>query len=308
MKAARPLGLLAIWLAWTWPALAGEGPPLEGRENLHAVLWMQTAHEYALATAQVYAVATRALAGARDLPSALLDPELPTPPPDAPPAIVLDLDETVLDTTRYGAALVATGQAHDEGAWQAWVTAAPPLALAGARDFLEAARKQGLRIYYVTNRACPDAGRPALYPHPDCPQRQATQAQAIRLGLPFADDPRAFLLRNDQAGWESGDKSPRRRFLASTQRIVMLFGDDLGDFLPRAALAELRAGTPTGHPVGAEPPPAWATRLGSQWFLLPNPTYGSWERALATCPAGQDDQACRETRRRGKYQRLIRDP
>lgn len=288
---------------------AGADPlPVDGRENLNAVLWMQTAHEYAFSTAQVYATAGRLLAEAGSLPSALVDGESPAPVPDAPPAIVLDLDETVLTTSRYAAGLLAAGRRHTEGAWAEWVEKAPAEPVAGAPAFLWAAHDRGYRIFYVTNRSCPDAARPATYPHPACPQRDATVAQARRLGLPRAEDPRAFLLRNDQDGWDSGDKSPRRRFLAESHRVVMLFGDDLGDFLPRAQVGALRQQLPPDRPVGMATeaaPPSWQSRFGIQWFLLPNPSYGSWEAALANCPADRESAACHEARLQAKYGRLI---
>lgn len=302
-------GVASLLLAHAPPSSATDPAPIDGRESLNAILWMQTAHEYAFSTIQVYASATRALAGAGSLPSALADPDAPDPGPAAPPAIVLDLDETVLDTSRYGAGLVAAGRRHTEAAWTEWVTSAPAEPVAGALAFLRAARDQGYGIFYVTNRVCPDAGRPAAYPHPACPQREATVAQARRLGLPGAEDPRAFLLRNDQDGWAGGDKSPRRRYLAGSNRVVMLLGDDLGDFLPRSQVSLLRDQRPPGLLVGAATDTSaapWRGRFGSQWFLLPNPSYGSWEVALAACEApDKDSQACYEARRRGKYGRLI---
>jgi acid phosphatase len=59
--------------------------------------------------------------------------------------------------------------------------------------------------------------------------------------------------------------------VARSYRILLLIGDDLGDFVTgararpeeRVALAERYA-------------PRWQT----DWILLPNPYYGSWERAL----------------------------
>jgi acid phosphatase len=101
---------------------AGADPlPVDGRENLNAVLWMQTAHEYAFSTAQVYATAGRLLVEAGSLPSALVDGESPVPVPDAPPAIVLDLDETVLTTSRYAASLLAAGRRHKiRPQWRWW--------------------------------------------------------------------------------------------------------------------------------------------------------------------------------------------
>lgn len=290
-------------------AARAETAPIDGRENLNAVLWMQTAHEYAFSTAQVYAMATRALPQARSFPSALVDEDAPVPGPDASPAIVLDLDETVLETSGYAAGLIAAGRRHSEQAWEDWVGKARGDPVPGALEFLRAASGQGYRIFYVTNRTCPDAGRPASYPHPACPQRDATMAQSRRLGLPAAEDPKSFLFRNDQDGWASGDKSLRRRFLAGSHRVVMLFGDDLGDFLPRAEVKALREPRAPDQHVGVATRPApWQVRFGTQWFLLPNPSYGSWEialsNALANCET-PDSQACYEARRERKYGRLI---
>ncbi len=292
-------------------ALASAADSLDSRENLNATLWMQTAHEYAFLTAQVYGAATRVLPEARNFASALVDVGVPEAVQDAPPAIILDLDETVLNTSRYAAGLIGNGQRHTEAAWEAWVASAsqasaPVDLVPGALEFLRAARAQGYRIFYVTNRACPDAGRRASYPHPACPQRDATVALAKRVGLPYAEDATAFLFRNDQDGWEGGDKTPRRRFLAGANKVVLLFGDDLGDFLPRAEVNALRAQRPPDRLVGVEGAPSWLARFGTQWFLLPNPSYGSWEVALAACEApDKDSQACYEERLRAKYRRLI---
>jgi acid phosphatase len=284
---------------------------LDSRENLNATLWMQTAHEYAFSTAQVYGAATRVLPEARNFASALVDADAPEAVQDAAPAIILDLDETVLNTSRYTAGLIGNGQRHTEAAWEAWVASgsqasAPVDLVPGALEFLRAARERGYRIFYVTNRACPAAGRCASYPHPACPQRDATVALAKRVGLPFADDPAVFLFRNDQDGWEGGDKTPRRRFLAGANKVVLLFGDDLGDFLPRAEVNALRAKRSQDQMIGTEGAPYWLARFGRQWFLLPNPSSGSWEVALANCEASdKDSQACYEERLHAKYRRLI---
>lgn len=304
--------LAILGLGWCLATPAAEAPPEPGREALHAVLWQQTAQEYALLTTQIYASATRALDQVKALPSALADPEAPSPAPDAAPAIILDLDETVLETSRYGATLVKEGRWHREADWTAWVerTAEGGSGLVpGALDFLRTARDRGYRIFYVTNRSCPDAGKAEAYPHAACPQRAATVALARRLGLPFADDPRSFLLRNDQAGWESGDKTPRRRFLAGTWKVIMLVGDDLGDFLPRSEVRALRAQRPAGRTVGESSPSmnaSWLGRFGSQWFLLPNPSYGSWEVSLATCDASdREGEECQRQRLEEKYRALM---
>ena len=74
---------------------------------------------------------------------------------------------------------------------------------------------------------------------------------------------------------ESSDKSARRALVARSFRILMLFGDDLGDFLsvPRQeATVEARARLL----------PLYEQLLGERWFVIPNPMYGSWERAVGT--------------------------
>jgi len=306
--AIRALAALAVCWSLAAPA-ESTAPPVPGREGLNAVLWMQTAHEYALLAAQTYAAAARALPDAKALPVALADPDIPPPAQDTPPAIVLDLDETVLETSRYGAGLLVAGRQHREVDWAAWVDRGEGGLVPGALDFLRAARDQGYRIFYVTNRTCPDGGRGEAYPHPACPQREATVALARRLDLPFADDPKSFLLRNDQTGWESGDKSPRRRFLSRSWKVVMLVGDDLGDFLPRDRVQALRAQRPAGQTVGESAPlpiAAWRERFGTQWFLLPNPAYGSWETSLAPCAVPDRESAdCTRQRLEGKYRVLV---
>jgi acid phosphatase len=71
--------------------------------------------------------------------------------------------------------------------------------------------------------------------------------------------------------WED-EKKPRRDFVSATHAIVMLVGDDLGDFVEgvRAATIAIRAGE------WARTKDLW----GARWFLLPNPSYGSWSTAV----------------------------
>jgi acid phosphatase len=87
----------------------------------------------------------------------------------------------------------------------------------------------------------------------------------------------------------------------------MLLGDDLGDFLPRAQVGALRQQRPPDRPVSGMDGalPTWPSRFGVQWFLLPNPSYGSWEVALANCPADRESAACHEANLQARYGRLI---
>jgi 5'-nucleotidase (lipoprotein e(P4) family) len=195
---------------------------------------------------------------------------------------IVDLDETVIDNSPANAE-TPNGLMYDEARWQGWLGRVnEQFAVPGAVAALQAAAAGGFRIFYVSNRECPASTAPATAPHPDCPARRHTLAVLKRLGLPFADDPSALLLRNDQQGWS--DKTARRQHLASRYRIAALVGDDIGDFLPRAEAERLidsigAAGTVAARM--ADPGSAlaiMAAHAGRDWFVLPNPAYGNWER------------------------------
>lgn len=254
-------------------------------ERLNAVLWMQQSTEYRASVLQAWRAATAALPALVDAPPATGDPADAAPAAGRPPAVVLDIDETVLDNLPYSAALVQSGRGWDgqaERDWQRWVLSAQAAPLPGVRAFAERAAALGLRVVFITNRDCPAAGPwRADDRHADCPAREATRRNLQQaLGRPVADAD--LLLRHDRRGRDDHDKQARRAEVAQTHRIVMLAGDDLEDFIRRPDYRPARHGA------------LW----GTQWFLLPNPLYGSWEArwadgtaklaALQAMPAADD--------------------
>ena len=95
------------------------------------------------------------------------------------------------------------------------------------------------------------------------------------------------LTRDDARGW-TREKGSRRREIDRTHRVVMLVGDNLGDFLGGVSADNAtRAGL-------VAPYEGW---WGERWFMLPNPAYGSWEGAVTrdcTDPAAaKDPRACK---------------
>jgi acid phosphatase len=76
-------------------------------------------------------------------------------------------------------------------------------------------------------------------------------------------------MRGERKEWEA-DKASRREFIAHSYRVLLLIGDDLGDFISG------HRGTPPERTNNALNHNAW----GTKWFLLPNPTYGSWIDSL----------------------------
>ncbi|MCZ2155960.1 MAG: hypothetical protein LC114_19015, partial [Bryobacterales bacterium] len=173
------------------------------------------------------------------------------------PAVILDIDETVLDNSPSEAFVMQNGTgAFTPEAWAEWVDRAAATAIPGARRFLELAESRGVEAFYVTNR--------------EKREKSKTIENLRTAGLPFADE--AHVLTKDEAlGWNS-EKASRRRYLASRYRILLLIGDDAGDFMPgaRSGLAEREAALAS-----------YENFLGTRWIVLPNPTYGSWETALS---------------------------
>ena len=70
---------------------------------------------------------------------------------------------------------------------------------------------------------------------------------------------------------EGSEKSCRRQWVGRSHRVLMQFGDQVGDFV------QILANTPAGRRDAVAPYMDW---IGERWFVLPNPTYGSWEPAL----------------------------
>jgi acid phosphatase len=266
------------------------------REQLNATLWLQRATEYELSTLQVYRLATERLPTVMAAPGTAAAEQWNTAATTLatlPTAIVVDLDETVLDNTYYQARQLLQGRDYDEASWQAWMQEAAATAIPGAVDFLRAAAAAGHRIFYVTNRLCQRLESLAEDP---CPARTATLRNLRALGLPNVHDGESLMLRGERPEWSSSDKSVRRAAIAERYRIVALVGDDLRDFVDRPVF-EARRSELSGL-------------LGTRWFLLPNPIYGSWERELtsgACAPAASAADCAAHTLAR-KYGQLKPQP
>ncbi|MBI5853343.1 MAG: hypothetical protein HZB39_20225 [Planctomycetes bacterium] len=191
---------------------------------------------------------------------------------DLPWAIVVDVDETVLDNSPYAARRISSGTSHSSAAWSQWVDEAQASPLPGAVEFLASAAQMGVTIFYVTNRSHDAEDR--------------TRANLARLGFPLADTETVdvVLTFEEQPDWGS-DKGTRRAHVAKSFRILMLFGDDLGDFMsgvrPSLDPAKHDAASLRRHSESLEAERAlrtddFAAWFGTRWFMLPNPTYGSW--------------------------------
>lgn len=229
-------------------------PVRDTHEQLQGVLWMQTAAEYWALASATYREAGEALLVALADRSATAATEQAPGFEGLPPAIVLDLDETVLDNSRFQGQLVADRTVYQPSLWRAWVETRHAGVIPGAAGFLTLAAARGVATYFVTNRT---AGEQA-----------DTLRNLAQAGIAASDE---TVLCTGENGWTS-DKSARRAEIARTHRILLLVGDDMNDFVSTATLS------PEARVTLAK---TYADRWGRQWFLLPNPMYGSWDRALA---------------------------
>ncbi|NRD78316.1 5'-nucleotidase, lipoprotein e(P4) family [Bacillus sp. BRMEA1] len=167
------------------------------------------------------------------------------------PAIVLDIDETVLDNSPYQARRVLTGKG-DPIDWSDWFIRAEAKPLPGALEFLKYANAKGIEIFYISNR------REA--------QKEATIKNLKKVGAPYADPEHVLLLSDREVG-----KETRRSYVAKTHQIILFFGDNLSDF---SGFDELTA---SDRCLGVD---RQKEEFGKKLIVFPNPMYGDWEAAI----------------------------
>jgi len=239
-------------------------------DNLNATLWFQTSAEYRAAAIQAWHQAGPALERmlvAKHLSAA---PEQIDGYAELPPAIIVDVDETVLDNSPYMARLIAAQGEYEDASWKKWSDEASAKPIPGAKKFLNAAAAKGVTIFYVSNR------KQELY--------AVTRKNLIETGFPMKEGVETVLLRDEARGY-TASKGTRRALIAQTHRVVLLVGDNLGDFI------DTIRGTPADRFRVIRPYRNW---WGERWIMLPNPMYGSWEDSILSFERGLDQTVKRE--------------
>jgi acid phosphatase len=250
-------------------------------DNLNAVAWSQTAIEHDLVYLQAYRDAQARLLDALKDPrwDALATNDRVAPSRGLKPAVVLDVDETVLDNSPYQARVVRGGGEFNEADWQAWCREEAARAMPGAVAFTQFAASHGIAVIYISNRV------KSL--------DQATLANLRKVGLPVAGPDALLNLGTVVAGCRQGGSSKgcRRQLISKSYRVLLQVGDQLGDFV------DVSTHTEQARRQALAPYLQW---IGQRWFVLPNPTYGSWESALFN----DDWKAPPEQRRQRKLEAL----
>ena len=225
-------------------------------QSMLSVLYAQSSAEYEASNIQTYVNAKSALDRALNDVTWTAAIEQKDNFENKPPAIILDIDETVLNNVPFQARSIIDGQSYPTG-WLDWMLEESSDAVAGVSDFLEYSQSKGVKIFYVTNRIAV--------------AEDATRNNLKKLGLPLDTDRDVLLMKNEN-GWTS-DKVSRRKLVAKDFRILLLIGDQLGDFLP---LDE----TTLQLDARKELADTYKHMWGSKWFMITNPMYGRWEASI----------------------------
>lgn len=214
---------------------------LVARENMMATNWYQTSGEARALYLQGYNVATQRLK------------EYLKTPHTKPYSIVLDLDETVLDNSPYQAENIILGRGYDSKSWDEWVNMKKAKAVPGAKEFLQFADKNGVKIYYISDRTES--------------QLEATIENLRAEGIPVqANDSVLLKNKDDKSG-----KVNRREHVKNHTQLIMLFGDNLSDFdlFSSKSIDERNAKVEE-----------LSKEFGDRFIIFPNPLYGAFETAI----------------------------
>jgi 5'-nucleotidase (lipoprotein e(P4) family) len=185
-----------------------------------------------------------------NLAEIMLNRHLEVLPANSKPAIVIDIDETVLDNSPFQGQVIFDSKPYTQPFWEEWTSLSIAETLPGALEFLNLAKEKGVEVFYVTNRKETE--------------REATLKNLVEQGLPFAEN-KYLILRTEESSKES-----RRKKIAETYTILLLIGDNLNDF---AEVFENR-----NENNGFAAVDEFKKEFGRRFIILPNPMYGEWER------------------------------
>jgi 5'-nucleotidase (lipoprotein e(P4) family) len=224
--------------------LKKDDPP---NRALDANLYMQISAEYQACCYQAYALASERLKTLTGQPQS-----------GKPKAVILDLDETVIDNRGYQSTILRNGWAFDPKLWLKWEKnhAADVVMVPGAKEFIEQCQQAHIAIVYISNRTEIN--------------RDGTKAILDRLGIAVPD---AQLLLNKST--TNTDKSTRRDQARELFNVVMIVGDNLRDFDESFKYDKTKGAKGRDDALKTQ-----KSKFGAEWIIIPNPAYGEWAKAL----------------------------
>ncbi|ULT58031.1 5'-nucleotidase, lipoprotein e(P4) family [Neobacillus drentensis] len=238
------LVLLGLFINGITVKAETQGSPSQNlyEQNTMSVLWFQNSAEAKALYYQGY-----------NLGRVRLDELLKNRPKTSvlKPAIVLDIDETILDNSPHQAWFVLYGKGIPFG-WNGWFNRGEAKALPGAIEFLQYANARGVAIFYISNR--------------NEAQKEPTMKNLINAGAPQVNSEHVLLQQPGEKG-----KETRRIQVAKTHDVLLYFGDNLGDFSGFEGLSVSERSQEAAKRQA---------EFGRKLIVFPNPMYGDWEGAI----------------------------
>jgi 5'-nucleotidase (lipoprotein e(P4) family) len=234
-------------------------------ESDHAALWAAHSAEYQALSLQVYAQATR------DLPRRIADDAWSALPghegtSDKPPAVILDIDETVASGVDMEMTMVPFNSVRQ----YEWGLTHQTIPIRGVAEFVTSAEELGVEVFFVTNRPCESRSDTT----DRCIQEQGVVDLVAEIGI--ETDREHVLMAFERPQWNK-EKLSRREHVAESHRVIMLFGDDYADFVACSrAIPGAPCTTAASRKSREDALDTYKDYWGNGWYLLPNPMYGSW--------------------------------
>jgi 5'-nucleotidase (lipoprotein e(P4) family) len=227
-----------------------EAPPYRG---LDASLYMLTSAEYKACCFQTFRLATF-------LAKEKLEARTDT---TKPPAVVMDLDETILDNGWFQSKQIRDQLRFDQFRWERWEKTGGDNVriIPGAKKFIAKLKEMGIQPVYITNR--------------NNAAREQTMSVLKRFEI---DVPEEQLLCADAT--TGSNKTSRRELVAEKFQVLLYVGDNLRDFDERFRFDRTQIGDKRGQAVEE-----LQDKFGDEWVILPNPSYGEWTKSFSNSKA-----------------------
>ena len=172
------------------------------------------------------------------------------------PAIITDIDDTLINGNIYFSSLVGTQDQRSIERSRYWWNNQPAEALAGTVEFFQDASDMGIEVFYISGRF--DDVKPA------------TMKSLRKLGFPVIDD--SYILLQAPNNKTLSKEQKRQSIRDRGYHVLMIMGDQLDD------LAEVPAKL---HKDKKKWVSDQQDLFSKYWFILPNPVYGAWEESVA---------------------------
>ncbi len=209
---------------------------------MQSVLWYQYSGEMKALYYQAYNIA-----------KFMLDKNLAGSDPKIKKAVIVDIDETLLNNSPYEGYLIKSGTRNFQAEWAKWIEKSTADTLPGAHDFLKYAAVKGVEVFYISNRSIAEA--------------DPTLRNLQKFKFPFADKSHLILKTE-----KSSSKEKRRKQFSKDYNIILLCGDNLGDF---DAAFDKRDEKQINDSIIKH-----KLDFGRRFIVLPNPMYGYWEKTV----------------------------